>query len=35
MRTLTKVLHGVAAGVAALVLAGGVYAEIHRVPGQP
>jgi hypothetical protein len=35
MRMLSKALLRVVAGVAAVVLAGGVYAETHRVPGQP
>ena len=35
MKTITRTILRLAAGAAAALLAGGVYAETHRVPGQP
>ena len=35
MRFLRRLVAGVAAGLAGMLLAAGVYTEIHHVPGQP
>jgi hypothetical protein len=35
MKTLTKALSRLALGAIAAFLAGGLYAETHRVPNQP
>jgi hypothetical protein len=35
MRTLARTLAGIGIAAAAALTAAGVYAETHRVPGQP